>query len=385
MLRDELWWICCSSYRSRCPRLPTLLLCWRLSPPEQRRQKTVRHISVSSWKAWLPAYIHLDWVLNWICTNSPAEVEAQASFPLCTRPSGGDRRQKDRAAEGGGSWRTTAILIWQRWGRRQLASVRQLCGNSKLGKKEIRDLNSKIKTHTSRSKRRAKCFKIQTWIHVESKMIIYWRATTRLLPFLTNIFLSLQATVCVLLICFIKKEKNPKREPLGELGSRHLEMETFSCVSVAAVLSGWVLFVLPANAAWYVLWNGSLVSDQVLVTANAALPAAGQSEQKGQKVSNQWTPSYKIAFKMAKDKSSGTNNGDKQKKICAFIVICTRPKCHHTSGAYSFRYLWRYENYTRNKSAGILWPPLDLPPAIKSKKLSSTSNIWSSKILACQP
>ena len=67
--------------------------------------------------------------------------------------------------------------------------------------------------------------------------------------------------------------------------------------------------------------------------ANAALSPTGQSEQKGQRVSNQWTLSYKIALKMATDKSSGTNNGDKQKKVCAFIVICTRAKCHHTSGA----------------------------------------------------
>lgn len=69
------------------------------------------------------------------------------------------------------------------------------------------------------------------------------------------------------------------------------------------------------------------------MTANAALPLTGQSEQKGQRMSKQWTPSYKVAFKMAKDKSSGTNNGDKQKKICAFIVIYRRPKCHHASGA----------------------------------------------------
>lgn len=36
---------------------------------------------------------------------------------------------------------------------------------------------------------------------------------------------------------------------------------------------------------------------------------------------------------MAKDKLDGTKNGDKQKKICAFIVICVRSKWHHTSGA----------------------------------------------------
>lgn len=51
------------------------------------------------------------------------------------------------------------------------------------------------------------------------------------------------------------------------------------------------------------------MSDQVLVTANAALPPAGQSEQKGQRMSTQWTPTYKIAFKTATDKSSETNMG----------------------------------------------------------------------------
>jgi len=74
------------------------------------------------------------------------------------------------------------------------------------------------------------------------------------------------------------------------------------------------------------------MSEQVLATANAALPPTGQPEQKGQRMSNQWTTSHKIAFKMATDKSSGMNNGDKQKKVCAFIVVCTRAKCH-SSGA----------------------------------------------------
>lgn len=80
-----------------------------------------------------------------------------------------------------------------------------------------------------------------------SKVIVYWRATTRHLSFLTNIFLSLQATVWVLLICFIRKEK-PEREPLDELGLLQWEAETFSYVSVVAMLSGWGLIVLPANA-----------------------------------------------------------------------------------------------------------------------------------------
>lgn len=45
------------------------------------------------------------------------------------------------------------------------------------------------------------------------------------------------------------------------------------------------------------------------MTANAALPPAGQSEQKGQRMSTQWTRTYKIAFKTATDKSSETNMG----------------------------------------------------------------------------
>lgn len=138
---------CCSSYRSRCPRLPTLLLCWRLSPPKQCWQKRVRHTSVSSWKAWLSTYTHLDWTLNWICTDSPTEVEAQAS--CCTLG-----HQVETSMRRMGQLRvaaldaTTAILISQWWGRRQLAGVRQLRGNSKLGKKEIRGLNGKMNKNT---------------------------------------------------------------------------------------------------------------------------------------------------------------------------------------------------------------------------------------------
>lgn len=138
---------CCSSYRICCPRLPTLLLCWRLSPPERRWQKRVCHTSVSSWKAWLSTYIHLSWILNWIGTDSAMEVEAQASCRALGR-------QVETYIRRMGQPRvaaldaTTAILICQWWGKHQLASVRQLRGSSKLGKKEIRDLNSKMNKNT---------------------------------------------------------------------------------------------------------------------------------------------------------------------------------------------------------------------------------------------
>lgn len=133
---------CCSSYRSHYPRLPTLLLCWRLSPPEQRWQKSIRHISVSSWKACLSTYLHLDWIFNWICTNSPTEVEGQAS--CCALGC-----QVETSIRRMGQWKVaaldaaTALLICQRWGGWQLTSVRQLRDDSKLGKKEVRDLNCK--------------------------------------------------------------------------------------------------------------------------------------------------------------------------------------------------------------------------------------------------
>lgn len=47
------------------------------------------------------------------------------------------------------------------------------------------------------------------------------------------------------------------------------------------------------------------MSDHVLVTGSSALPPAGQSEQEGQRMSNQWTPSCNIAFKIATENRVG--------------------------------------------------------------------------------
>lgn len=75
------------------------------------------------------------------------EVEAQAScralgrqVETCVRRMGQPRVAALDA--------TTAILIRQWWGRHQLAGVGQLRGSSKLGKKEVRDLNSKMNKNT---------------------------------------------------------------------------------------------------------------------------------------------------------------------------------------------------------------------------------------------
>lgn len=128
----------------------------------------------------------------------------------------------------------------------------------------------------------------------------------------------------------------------------------------------------------YLLWSGSLISDQVLVGCRcwsgyrfSAWHGAGccgqgwlcpgQSHHAGQRELQGWGPSnlqtlsYKITFQAA----SGMNNQDKQKKICAFIVLYPRFKCH-TSGASAFCYLWVQENCSWNKSARAR---LNLPPA----------------------
>lgn len=153
-----------------------LLLCWRLLPPRQPWVYRVCHSSVSSWKAWLSAYIHLswifDWVFDWVCPVVSAGGEAKAF--CCIR--------RKLPSEGQVSWGWQLMILPQQCssGRVSLWCTTIVC-QQQLDKKKIRDFNGKIKIHMYGNKRKAKCLKVQTRIHK-----VKWH-----LPFLADIFVAI--------------------------------------------------------------------------------------------------------------------------------------------------------------------------------------------------
>lgn len=162
---------CCSSYRSHFPSLPNLLLCWRLSSWARLAEKSISNLS-----------FFMETLVFYLLSPQPGFKLDLHQFPYGGGSTGflptvhmAIRRKP--LLEG----HCHSILMLPK----QYLSVSggggissQLCANSKLGKKEIRDLNSKIKIHVCRNKRRAKCFQIQTRNHMVSKIIIYQTATT---------------------------------------------------------------------------------------------------------------------------------------------------------------------------------------------------------------